>query len=163
MYMKKFKQGFTLIELIVVIALIGIMSGIVVAALSSAKKGGEDAAIQSSLTKMQTQSELYYSSFNNYGSNSVAYEDVCPTDEIASTTAGLLGVSGLGLLSFTKDLVSRVGSVNTLCTVSSNGARWAVASVLKEDDTRVACVDSTGGLKISNIGLSSSITSSVCN
>ncbi len=161
--MKNNTQGFTLIELLVVVTLIGIMSAIVVVALNSAKNNSEDTSIQANVNKLQTQAELYYANNANYGANTVAYSSVCPTTAIASTTAGMMGVSGSGLLAFTTAIVKQAGSANTLCTVSANGATWAVAARLKGDTTKVVCADSTGRSKISVTTLASSITNSVCN
>ena len=163
MHMKKIEKGFTLLELLVVVALIGIMSAIVMASLSSARKGGEDTAISANLTKLQTQAELYHSTFNNYGSNTSEFSGPCPIVETDSSVSGLMGVSGVGALAFSKELVSRVGSANTVCVVAANGEKWAAASVLKGDSAEVACADSTGRFKISTVDLASAITASTCN
>ena len=160
---KKVHRGFTLIELIVVIGLIGILSVIVLVSLTSAKNSSEDTSIQANINKLQTQAELYYSTYNNYGANTSDYSSVCPTVSTASTTAGIMGMSGSGLLSFTTALVQRAGSINTLCTVSAQGTAWAVAVRLKGDTTKVACADSTGKSKISVTTLAGAITSSACN
>jgi prepilin-type N-terminal cleavage/methylation domain-containing protein len=68
------QQGFTLIELLVVIAIIGILSAVVLASLNTARNKGSDAAIQSDLSSVQTQAEVYYSGTGNntYGSVSGA-------------------------------------------------------------------------------------------
>ena len=161
--MKNYTRGFTLIELLVVITLIGIMSAIVMVALTSAKNSSEDTSLQATMNKLQTQAELYYSNFSNYGGNASAYSSVCPTSAVASTTAGMMGVSGSGLLAFTTAIVEQVGSTNTLCTVSTNGVKWAVAARLKGDTTKVVCVDGTGRSVISITTLASAITDSVCN
>jgi prepilin-type N-terminal cleavage/methylation domain-containing protein len=160
---KKYAQGFTLIELLVVVALLGIMATIVMAALNSTKTSSEDTSIQANINKLQTQAELYYSNNNNYGANTLAYSSVCPTTAVASTTAGVMGVSGTGLLAFTTAIVKQAGSANTLCTVSANGTKWAVAARFKGDTTKVICADSTGKSKISVTALASSITNAVCN
>ena len=64
----KRSRGFTLIELLVVIAIIGILSAVVLASLNTARSKGNDAAIQSDLSTIQTQAEIYYgSNSNSYG------------------------------------------------------------------------------------------------
>lgn len=62
-------RGFTLIELLVVVAIIGLLSSVVLASLNSAKLKANDAAIQSDLNTIQTQSQIYYNDHGNYGSN----------------------------------------------------------------------------------------------
>ena len=164
MYMKHFnKKGFTLLEILVVVALIGIMAAIVVAALSSARNGGNDAAIQGNMANMRAQGELYYTTYGNYGSNSTEYSSTCSSTEVASSTAGLLSVSNPGLLQFTSEFVQKLGSENTLCVVAANGVSWAVAVVMPSSNTKVACVDNSGTTKISVTDLSSAISNGLCN
>ena len=62
---KNRSQGFTLIELLVVIAIIGILSAVVLASLNTARSKGNDAAIQSDLSTIQTQAEIYYGGNGN--------------------------------------------------------------------------------------------------
>ncbi len=148
--MKNLQKGFTLIELLVVIAIIGILSSIVLASLSSARTKGQDAAIQSTLSNMRAQAELYYSNNNNYGTNAAAYSSACPAAAVAVATGGLMGVSGNGgLLELNTGLVSQAGAAaNTLCTVSALGGAWAVSAILRSPSTVTTyCVDSTGQAK----------------
>ena len=65
--MKKMnKKGFTLIELIVVIAIIGLLSTLAVVALGSARTKARDAKRLSDLKQLQTALELYFTDVNNY-------------------------------------------------------------------------------------------------
>lgn len=66
--MKKFNFGFTLVELLVVISIIGLISAITLAALNSARSKGSDATIRADLNTIFKQAEIVYdnASPNNY-------------------------------------------------------------------------------------------------
>lgn len=63
-----------MIELLVVVAIIGILASVVLASLNSARNKGADAAIKSSLANTRAQAELFYDS-----QVSPTYEGVCAT------------------------------------------------------------------------------------
>lgn len=60
------KNGFTIIELIVVIAIIAILAGIVMAIASTIKEKSKDAAIKSELAQLGTLGGEYYIIHNDY-------------------------------------------------------------------------------------------------
>lgn len=62
MYLKflQNKRGFTLVELVVVIAIIGILSGIIIAGLDGARKSGRDAKRVADIKNIQVALQLYY-------------------------------------------------------------------------------------------------------
>jgi prepilin-type N-terminal cleavage/methylation domain-containing protein len=60
------KKGFTLIELMVVISIIGVLSSIVVASLSSAKANSRDAKRISDIKTIQVALALYYGDYLKY-------------------------------------------------------------------------------------------------
>lgn len=126
---KNRSQGFTLIELLVVIAIIGILSAVVLASLNTARSKGNDAAIQSNLSTIQTQAELWYGDHTN------SYTGLC------DDTTGTIGKARAG---------AKVANGNTDTTCfDTDGAAYAVQS--KMSTARVSgtpdywCIDSTGG------------------
>lgn len=148
-YMDKHNSsaGFTLIELLVVIGIIGILSAVVLASLNTARFKGNDAAIQSDLSTIQTQAEIYYSGdgANSYGTGG----NLC-------TTAGSLFVE----TTIAKAIAGADNANGTGAVVCNNtGTAYAVSALLSSDTTRYWCVDSTGGSSKSTTPLS---TNTVC-
>lgn len=147
--MKKLQKGFTLIELLVVIAIIGILSSVVLASLTTARSKGTDAAIQSAMSNMRAQAELYYSSNNTYGP--VVSFGACPTASgntsiFSTTTTG-------GLWNLVNDVNSKNGSGPEYCEVTSNA--WVMIASTTSGSW---CVDSSGASKSST-----GVTSGACN
>jgi len=76
-------QGFTLVEVVVVLAIMAVIISIVMVSMSNSKKRGEDAAIQSSLREAQNAAELYSSSNNG------TYDGICnDTDNTLADDGG---------------------------------------------------------------------------
>lgn len=67
----KTRQGFTLLELLIVIAIIGILVAVVLASMSQSKAKGADAGVRSNLLNARSQAEVYYTNQNR------SYSGVC--------------------------------------------------------------------------------------
>lgn len=137
---KNKNKGFTLLELLVVIALIGIFAAITAAALGASRKKGTDASLKSTLAGMRAQGELYYSNnARSYGTGvTVAYTGKCDT----TTTTNLFGSTIVGTLK--SAAVSANNDVGTSATSScaQDTDSWAYAVTLT--DSSSWCVDSVG-------------------
>lgn len=66
MRQKHDQTGFTLIEILIVVAIIGVISGVVFTALSQARLKGRDSKRKGDLVQLQKALEIYYNTNNRY-------------------------------------------------------------------------------------------------
>lgn len=83
------KKGFTLVELLVVVAIIGLLSTLAVVALGSARGKARDAKRLSDIKQVQTALELFYNDNNGY--------PVAAAPPLALGGAGAVTLSGAGI------------------------------------------------------------------
>jgi len=139
--MKNFKKGFTLLELLIVVGIIGVLASIIFVSMSDSRNKGADASVKANLGTIRGQSELFYSdngnSFLPSGGSTFGIA-VCP----------VYNASGTNMLSKDKTIASAVaeavnrGGNSSSCYNSS--ANWAIAIGLKSNASLSWCVDSGG-------------------
>lgn len=126
-------KGFSLVELLIVITIIGILSSIILQSLSNSRARAYDSKIKQQLSSFRTAAEIYFSSQNGYGPNvpgpdcgSGMFNDV-----IASNGSPGIFIAPGNLPSF----------VQLAC--SSSASAYAVKASLYSGD-QYWCVDSKG-------------------
>ncbi|MEQ1561467.1 MAG: prepilin-type N-terminal cleavage/methylation domain-containing protein, partial [Nitrospira sp.] len=72
---KKINSGFTLMEVLVVISIIGLLSGVILPSTNSARVKAKDAMRVSQIDEVQKALELYNSTYGHYPDNTVALTD----------------------------------------------------------------------------------------
>lgn len=138
------KKGFTLLELLVVVGIIGILATVVLASLNNAKTKGEDKAVASNLHTVVNQAEIFFTSNNNSylpAGGSTFNIGICPT----------YNASGDNMFAVDKVLASAIAEAvlrgsGSACYNSSN--HWVVAIGLKSDTNTSWCVDNEGSAKL---------------
>ncbi len=144
---KNRSRGFTLIELLVVIAIIGILSAVVLASLNTARQKGSDAAIQSDLSTIRTQSEIYFDGpgGNSYGTNA-ALESSCSAVDNMFNDLNIKAAAAA---------VNAIDSNGVTCNVSAGGTQYAVSAQLVTDPSKYWCIDSASVGKVEGAPLGS--------
>lgn len=112
------KYGFTLVELLVVVAIIGVLASVVLASLNTARNKGKIAAIKSNLKNMIPQAELVYTS---------NYSGIC-----TGSLAGILTAIDNG------------GGKSGCYVHSYDYSRWGASAKLNSDPTKNYTVDQNG-------------------
>ncbi len=88
--MKKLARGFTLIEMLVVVSLIGILATLITANLNSGRARARDAQRKSDLRNIQTALRIYYNDKGGYPTNTTSGEiKGCGPTGVATCTWGM--------------------------------------------------------------------------
>ncbi len=136
--MKKTSNGFTLVEILVVIAIIGILAAIVLASLGTARKKGSDAKIQEQMNSIRNAAESYFTSHSNYGAAGAGATDCATGDMTTDATTGFAAL--MSSTTWPDSVVPTCVNNSDASTDATAFAAWHVLS----DGTSYWCVDSTG-------------------
>lgn len=121
------QTGFTLIEFLIVIAMVGIMSAVAVVSIKPQKffNAGNDARRKNDLRELQNSLQSYYLDKGNYPLTSPSLWQIAN---------GIPGLSPTYIKSIPSDPSSGNSCPGYLYEVSSDGSRYNLFASLKEDD-----------------------------
>ncbi len=137
---KNFSKGFTIIELLVVVAIIAVLAAIVLVNVTGYINQGKNAAIKGNLATVLTNGAVYYEANGNYGTSGAA----------SPVTTGTNFCTNAYFTAPSNAIVAAGGS--SFCSVSAIYDKWCACSTMKTTTAEVAgstfCADSTGYKKV---------------
>jgi type II secretion system protein G len=139
------ERGFTLIELMIVVAIIAILAGILIPNFVNARAQAQSAACESNLRAIATALELYY-----------ADNQVYPTASGAAVQPSLLSANGVAYLNNTpKDPAAQSGGATyALTTTQATGGSPASYTIV--------CPGVHAGSTLAKIPLAGAASGTVC-
>ncbi|MDP2695672.1 MAG: prepilin-type N-terminal cleavage/methylation domain-containing protein [bacterium] len=117
---RNMKRGFTLIELVIVIAIIGILSSIILVGLGGFRAKGRDARRTADLKQVQNGLELYFAATG-------AYPDKDNWDDLTNALTG----ANIGVNQVPNDPQSNNGASYGYCV---SGGRYVLAAMLEDEN-----------------------------
>lgn len=123
-------KGFTIIELLVVVAIIAVLTGIVLVNVTSYINKGKNASIKGNLSAILTNSAVNYDSSGNY-------DTFCTNAYVTSPEAAVIGAGGTFLC--TCDTANCGATATKFCAAAMEVPTGATGTVF--------CVDYTGTKK----------------
>lgn len=120
------RKGFTLIEILVVTAIIGSLLAFVISQISGAVKKGQDAKIASQLAALKIKAEQYYDKHDTFG----GFCDVVYSSQ---------EYTSLPTPAFCSDVGTGPGTAE-----GTEADSYAISALLATDPNKCWCVDSSG-------------------
>lgn len=123
------KKGFSLVELLVVITIIGVLSTIILSGISNSRSRAYDSKVKQQLSSFRTAAEIYFTNQNGYGPEvnictAGIFNDVDPVNG----SPGLYIAAG-NIPSFTQTICGSTDSAYALkATLYSGSEYWCVDS-----------------------------------
>lgn len=141
-------KGFTILELLVVVAIVGLLTAIFIGYLNSARNKGGDAGVKANLRNAIPQAEIIYGTRT---ANKDSYTNVCTNGVISGETT----ITGIGAFilaaakanGYSSYAINAIGTTST-ATCNNSASAWAAEVPLKSAGAnQMWCVDSLGRSK----------------
>ncbi len=144
--MRKSPSGFTLIELMVIIAIIGILAGVILTSLASARNKAKDARIKADVKSTRTLLEL--------GFNGTQYPDLwAPSSgsvvngSVSDSGPNRLDLNALQLDAQKQGGIIQYRAINSTGQSPNLATAYALYGKLVSNPGKYFCLDSVGNVK----------------
>ncbi len=130
---KKYNRGFTLLELLIVVAIIGLLASMILVGLSSFRSRGRDARRVSDVKQAQNGLEIYYAKETKYPSVSFT----SALDSWNTMTAAITG-AGIGITQISQDPLGEEHSYAYASNPDdgSNPQSYVIAVILEDSSSQ---------------------------
>jgi prepilin-type N-terminal cleavage/methylation domain-containing protein len=122
--MKK-QQGFSLVELLVVISIIGTLAGLLITNLVGVRSRAADSKIKNNMRSLKTALRLYYNDYQQYPNDSSGDMLGCGTDGDLACTPGESFSAGAGTTIYMQELPA-----SFTYTVSTDNESFVITTTL---------------------------------
>jgi prepilin-type N-terminal cleavage/methylation domain-containing protein len=142
-------KGFTIIELIVVIAIIAVLAAIVLVNVTSYINKGKDAAAKGNLATMLTNGTIFFETNGNYNdwTRSMTVCNVASAPGFLSPCRALIDAGYSTLIA----LCDTGNDADNACPATAT--KWCAMIQLKSDTSKTYCVDSSGAKYLSSTAM----------
>lgn len=138
-------NGFTLIELIVVIAIIAVLSGVIVFSVSQYISKGKDSNVAGNLSVLVPAGEAYYNGNNNKYTGFCDPTGSSDNNVFKNILSQMPDQTSDAPCYISGDYTVTQNSKGVCCSVEpDNGQAWVACAREFSDDTKYFCVDSRG-------------------
>lgn len=144
-------RGFTFLELLVVVAVIGILVAIASTSYVATRNRGDDAGVRAELSVVQARAEVYFTQVgkDSYGSPFAAGPCSSSLNTLFSDNAVWAAITRAR---------SNAGGGEAYCYISTDGSMYAVEVPLKSNTSTYVCVDPTGTSLTTTVQFSAATT-----